>query len=347
MIYVLHGQDDYSIRKALSDIKARIAAPELLEANTTVLQGTRITLEELIFICNTTPFLSNKRLVIVEELLSALEERTSRRRGRGVSSTISVLRSRWKGLREYLEGMPDSTDLVFVDGPLSRNNPLFSEIAPLGRVLAFPFLSGEELRRWIRDRIALEGARITTQALRLLAELVGGNLWILDGEIQKLCLYKGGEVIQEKDVHNLVAPAREVGIFAGIDSIMDNKTAIATRIFYQLLQSGVNVSYILIMLARQVRLIILAKELKALRLSEAEMAKRLGISPGFPLRKTLEQEGRFSLERLKEFYHQLLEADLSIKSGVLEDSTAIELLIMRLSLTRRVGTKATRDSLLA
>ena len=337
MIYFLYGQDDFSIHEALSNIKAGIGSTDLLDADTTVLQGPQTTLAELSATCDTVPFLAPKRLIIVEGLLSALEDRGPRRRGRGSSATANPILAQWKGLREYLNRMPDSTELVFIDGPLSRNNPLLSELGPLGRVLGFPSLTGEELRRWIRDRVALEGAKITPQALRLLADLVGGNLWILHGEIQKLGLYKGSEPIQEEDVRSLVAPVREASIFAGVDAILDNKPAVALRVFHQLLQSGANVTYILAMVARQVRLTILAKELKAQRLSDAEKARRLGISSGFPLKKTLEQEGRFSLERLKELHHQLLETDLSIKTGALEETIALELLVVQLCSTKPGG----------
>ena len=48
------------------------------------------------------------------------------------------------------------------------------------------------------------------------------------------------------------------------------------------------------------------------------------------MRKTLEHANRYPLERLKEVYHKLLEADLSIKTGKYEGELALNILIAEL-----------------
>jgi DNA polymerase III delta subunit len=54
------------------------------------------------------------------------------------------------------------------------------------------------------------------------------------------------------------------------------------------------------------------------------------------LRKTLEQAGGYSLQRLKEGYHKLLETDLSIKTGKYGGELALNILIAELC-QRRAG----------
>jgi DNA polymerase III delta subunit len=77
-------------------------------------------------------------------------------------------------------------------------------------------------------------------------------------------------------------------------------------------------------------MIVLAKELRRQRQPEVEMQSRLGLTSEFALRKTLEQAQRYPLERLKEVYHKLLQADLSIKTGKYDGGLALNLLIAEL-----------------
>jgi len=56
----------------------------------------------------------------------------------------------------------------------------------------------------------------------------------------------------------------------------------------------------------------------------------LGLTSEFALRRTLEQADRYSLERLKQVYHKLLEADLSIKTGRYDAELTLNILIAEL-----------------
>ena len=84
------------------------------------------------------------------------------------------------------------------------------------------------------------------------------------------------------------------------------------------------------MLSRQVRMVVRVKELSNQRKPEAEIQNRLGLTSEFALRKTLEQAGRYPTQRLKQVYHKLLEADLSIKTGKYDGELALNILIAEL-----------------
>nr|NIT57717.1 hypothetical protein [Fodinibius sp.]NIY26299.1 hypothetical protein [Fodinibius sp.] len=61
-----------------------------------------------------------------------------------------------------------------------------------------------------------------------------------------------------------------------------------------------------------------------------EIQNKLGLTSEFALRKTLEQADRYPLERLKEVYHKLLEADLSIKTGKYGAELTLSILVAEL-----------------
>ncbi|TET57086.1 MAG: DNA polymerase III subunit delta, partial [Dehalococcoidia bacterium] len=80
MLYILHGQDGFSLNQAVENIKAGLGEREMIATTTTSLDGRNLTLTELRNSCDTVPFLSSHRLVIVDGLLARFEPKQSRPR---------------------------------------------------------------------------------------------------------------------------------------------------------------------------------------------------------------------------------------------------------------------------
>ncbi|MFH1141726.1 MAG: DNA polymerase III subunit delta [Chloroflexota bacterium] len=330
MIYVICGEDDFSKTEFLEKLRQEIGSPELLEANTTVMAGPGLRLRHLQEVCSAVPFLAERRLVVVEGLLEQFDAgRAGGRDGRSAGAKGAL--EEWQQAPATLAHIPPTTILVFLEGGLRRDNFLLREWATFAQLREFPLLGGVALERWIRQRIADRGATATPQAVRRLVELVGGNLWVLSNEIEKLALYAGGEApIDDEAVGQLVAYAREANIFRAVDSILQGRSAVAMRSVLGLRQSGADVSYVLTMLARQLRLILLAQELQAQRVPGAEMRGRLGLAADFAVRQVENQARRHSYERVAAMYRRLLETDLAIKRGELGEDLALETLVAEL-----------------
>jgi len=77
-------------------------------------------------------------------------------------------------------------------------------------------------------------------------------------------------------------------------------------------------------------MIVRVKGLRNQRKPEIEIRNKLGLTSEFVWQKTIEQAERYPLERIKEVYHKLLEADLSIKTGKYEGELALNILIAEL-----------------
>ena len=324
MIYLLYGGDELSIDETLSSLKAEVGSAEVRDFNITSMRGAALTPEELFATCATVPFLSDKRLVIVEGLLSLFE-------AGGPGPT-----GRWEGLSDRLSALPDTTDLVFSDGRLSQSNPLLGQLRPLAKTLTFPSPTARELPDWIRERAAKRGVRIEPRAISAMADAIGGNLRIMDMELQKLSLYRSGEEVRHQDVEELVAYVREANIFGAVDAVLEGRPGMAIRVIHQLLDSGRTPPYVIAMIARQVRFLLLAKELMEQKVPAADMGRRLELS-GYPLRKTMEQAPRLTKQRLMDMHRKLLEADLSVKSGPMDEQLVLDILVAELVSGPRAG----------
>ena len=64
MFYIFHGPDELSRAETLAKLKAQMGDPSLADLNTTILDGDSLTLGELQQVCDSLPFMSDRRLVI-------------------------------------------------------------------------------------------------------------------------------------------------------------------------------------------------------------------------------------------------------------------------------------------
>jgi DNA polymerase-3 subunit delta len=326
LLYILQGEDDFSLNRALGEIKKGLGDPSMLATNTTILEGQNVTPGELRMVVETAPFLAEKRLVIVQGLLGRFESQNKTPRRSKKSPPSNGRENDAKSFAAAMADLPESTVLVLTDGRIKNANPLLKIISG-AKVMSFPLLRGDVLRQWIQKEAAVQGADMSPPALDLLARLVGGNLWIMSSEINKLALFALGRRIEVEDIKAVVSSAQEANVFAMVDAIMEYKAGVAENLLEQLLQHGASPAYLLVMLSRQLRLVVRAKELRRQRKPDAEIQSRLGLKSEFPFRKTLEQAQRYPLERLKLVYKRLLEADLSIKTGRYDGGLALNLLI--------------------
>ena len=322
MLYILYGEDDFSRRQALDDIKAGLGAGDLLEANTVILESKQLSLAQLTAACNTTPFLAPQRLVIVEGLLKRFESRT------GLEQPLEVAT-----LADYVKNMSPTTMLVLIDDSLKPQNPLLKALSSLATVKSYPRLKGENLKNWCQKRVTQVGGRISEGAASLLATLVGDDLWSLASEIDKLLLYSEGHSITESDVQTVVSQARQASIFNLVDAVLEERSAEAIRLLHRLLDDGEHPAYLLVMLTRQFRLALEAKELHAQGLKLPQMLQHLSLSSEYALKKALTQGRQHSQQRLEKAYRQLLDTDLSIKRGKFDGELALDLLVAELSKT--------------
>ena len=335
MIYVFHGPNTFALHEALSELKAELDSDGMLATNTATFEGSQVSADELLTVCGTLPFMGAHRLVLVEGLLARFEAPRGRRRPGGQAGTAGRRADLgpWRDVPAALEGLPPSTTLVFVDEEISGGNPLLRLLSPLAHVQPFPRLTQRELPGWIQARARREGMDISPAAVRLLADLVGNDLWALWQELEKLALYAAGRQVKEEDVRALTVAAREVSVFTLVDAVVEGRPDQALRLLEQLLEQGAAAPYLLAIITRQYRNLILAKEMLGQRRPRAEIGQRLGITSSFALGKVLEQAGRYTRTRLEASYRRLLEADASIKTGIYRDEgeLALELLVQDLA----------------
>ncbi|MFA5078843.1 MAG: DNA polymerase III subunit delta, partial [Dehalococcoidia bacterium] len=165
-------------------------------------------------------------------------------------------------------------------------------------------------------------------AVSLLADYIGGDLWSLTGELNKLMTYCEDREINESDVREISSFAREESIFALVDSVIEGRIKDAQLMMHRMLKYGTAPQQILAMIERQLVIILRVKELS--HSNQQEIREGLGLHPRYPLEKTLRQARSFSIPKLRKAFHALLDTDIAIKTGKYEDDLALDLLVIEL-----------------
>ncbi len=329
--HVVYG-DTFLVAEEVRRIKEELGAGDLMESNRHRVTAQQTPPAEALAMCSSLPFLDVMRLVELEGALATQESASGGGRSRGRRQAAAS--GGWALLAEAVPQFPDTTLLIVIDGEVSQNNPLLRSLAERCSVHRQSTPTGAALHQWIKGRAAAKGSSITPPAIQAMAEMVGGDLWTIDRELEKLSLYAAGRDITDSDVREMVPHAQEANIFAAVDAMVDGKPGLALRLLMQLMNDGHEPLYIIAMVERQLRLLALAKDLTDNHgITQPELGKRMGTNSDFVVRKTLGQARRMTLRDISRKYRRVLESDLAIKQGRLEPAVSLQLLAADLAMT--------------
>lgn len=312
MLHIFLGKDEFSIEEAIGDLKALIDSPELVDANFTRVNASDTSAGELYAISNTMPFMASRRLVILEGLVGSLSKINNDRQK---TETRDSEKATWSTFVDMVAVLPNTTELVIIiEDSNSRNNSWLQKLSAIGKVKRFDELLNRDLHKWISERSINKGLRISRGGILLLSDMIGSNLRLLDSELEKLSIYANGEPVTEEEIGLMVSHVREMSIFEVVDSMLESRFDDALKALANL-HKNTSIGQVITMLARQIRLILIAKDLHSQNLRIQEIAERIHINSKFILDKLRYQSNRYSYDAMKYIHSGLLDLDLAIKTG--------------------------------
>jgi DNA polymerase III subunit delta len=320
MTIFLFGKDAFRSRKKLNEIVENFRAREDKTGyNTAILDAAKTSIEELSRAMLSSAFLANKRMVVINGMLS-----------RGKDEQEQVV---------YMLGkMTAATTTVFyetLDEAACKKSPLYPllitdkyhwEFSPLTEAETIAFVSAEAKRL---------GANFSAPAIATLARLVKNDSARAANETAKLAAYAAGRRVEINDVYEMVLGEPEEDMFGFLDAVAAKNSARAAAMLENQINAGIEPMQILAMLARSVRLLIQAKDCLERGLRPDEATKEIGAHP-FAVKKSLAQARGFEMNVLKNLHAALLDADRKIKSGLVPSPrVALDLIVARAVLAGR------------
>jgi DNA polymerase-3 subunit delta len=185
------------------------------------------------------------------------------------------------------------------------------------------------LERWIGDHAKALRVRITPGAQSMLATALP-DLQALDNELEKLSLYVGeGGTIDETVLRTMSYASKADDVFEMTSAAARRDTKQALRALQLLVDGGTAPEGVLPVLAWQVRTLIQVRDMIDQRISEGRMAEKSGISD-FVVRKTIPQARQFTMPRLLDIHHRLLELDHAVKTGRADADLSLDALVVEM-----------------
>jgi DNA polymerase-3 subunit delta len=205
-----------------------------------------------------------------------------------------------KAVAAYLKAPAPGTTLALVAGDLKKDAPIAKAVAAAGELLIWD---------------------VTLKAIprRLLAELVGDDLYELAGEVEKLSTWAGDAEVTEADVEALVAPRAESPPWNLTDAWGARDVAVVLREAEKMLdRTGDPISRtiprLVGQLTKHVQRARAAHRLEEQGLSPQDAATQLGLKP-YPAQKLYAQVRNFSGAELDDALIRLAELDRALKGG--------------------------------
>jgi DNA polymerase-3 subunit delta len=139
------------------------------------------------------------------------------------------------------------------------------------------------------------------------------------------------QLIKYSDIKNIISKDRllkENVIFDFVDAIGKQNNSQALTLLNEMIVDGHSEVGLLMMIARQIRLILQSKVLYKEGKSADQIAKRLKQHP-YPIKKCIRQGRNFTISQLESILEILLEVNVNLVTGQ-DKELELELLIIRL-----------------
>ena len=237
-----------------------------------------------------------------------------------------------KAMLKYLKNPCDST-LLIIDATntvINQSNEIYKMLKNVARIIDYPDPEEIELKGWIVRSFDANGIDIKDDALTLLLEYIGDDQARLSQEIDKLSSYVGkGGTIRKEDIKLLVPKNINNEIYLLIKAIINHDLALTNQIYDNLITHTKDSLTIFSLISNKFKELLSTYRLLKYGYSQSDIAKFYNVSTGKAY--YIVQEARaFKLSDLEFYIDKLAELDYQIKSGKLDKTIGLELLLLKL-----------------
>jgi DNA polymerase-3 subunit delta len=320
-IYVCYGPEKYRMRGFIQALSDALIEPENREFAVSKFDMHETSLAYVLEDAQTLPFAVPIKLVIATNAIFLTGAKESSK----VEHNLELL-------LDYLKSPVDYTVIVFTveADKLDERKKAVKAIKELDAVLPFLSLTPEEMQQWVYQQARKAGFTFQEGAVDQIIQYTGGNLQALSTEIEKISLYVGqGGSAGTEHVDELVARSTEQNVFILIEDIVQLRLDRAFVILEELMKQKEEPIKILMLIARQFRIMLQVKELSKQGYSQQQMASQIGLHP-FAVKVAEGQAKKYDPAKLSRILGQLADLDFQMKSGRIDKVLGLELFLLKL-----------------
>jgi DNA polymerase III subunit delta len=307
MILLLNGDNIFELNKALADLISEYKNKNYSIEN--IDGGTISTLGDAFGGVDAMSFFSESKIIVIKRIFS--------------NRKTTLLNE----AAEYIAEHKDSDIIFWEDKKADKRGKLYKTLSKIGVVREYTTKNLPSLKTWIHDELKKANVKISSSTLDELLFKVGSDQQILHNELIKLInlveIENRDEIIN-KDLE-IVPISKEASIWEFIDAIVDKKYAKSLTLLEEIIKDKTEYIKNMGMIVRQLR--ILAQADYHIKSGQPQKLYELGIPP-FAIDKLKNQLKNFSSEKIQQLYSKLVNLDLSVKEGKIDEKLGLTLYIL-------------------
>ena len=309
-IYLLYGEEDYLIAQ-YRDKLLKALVPEGDTLNFSRFEGKDTRVSEVIDLCETIPFLSERRVILFEN--------------------SGFFKNKCDELADYLPQIPDYLYLIFVEKQVDKRSRMYKALKDKGRAAELSMPDDKTLLTWIGTILGKNGRKIRTTDAGVLLQRTGSDMGNIKNELDKLIGYtEGRDMVTMADIDAVCTNRAENRVFDMVRAVADKDQKRAMLLYEDLLALREPPLKILFNLTREFRRMLLIKKMEREGTAQSEIAAVLGVKP-FAVQKSSRCARRYTVSALEKILEEFAAADEDVKTGRLDDRLAVELMIVKCS----------------
>ncbi len=292
-------------------LKRAILDPDAITFDFAEFVAGETSIDEIIKSVNTFPMLSKRKLVFLND-------------------THKLKDSEQAKLLESMRGFSARSTLVLIAEELDRRKRFYKTLRDKACVAQFAKLKGFALERWAESFVRRRGYRISSAAIKKIVAMAGTDLQTLSNELEKVLLYSGeSKTVEDSVVDEIVLSSPQSSIFELIGAMSRRDRTTALRLLANLLDMGEHPLYVLTMMARHCRQVLIAKDHMRQGSREKDIIAAAQIPPYF-LDRFLGQVRGADTATIQRMMIELADIDRKLKSSAGNGRTLLQKLICNL-----------------
>jgi DNA polymerase-3 subunit delta len=312
-LHLITGDDESLVLAAVSDLVRQLVGDGDRTLMVDDFAGDDYELRAVVDAAQTMPFLTDKRVVVARDI------------GRFTADDVAPLVA-------YLADPLPSTDLIMVGGGgrLAKSLTDAAKRAGATTTSTSPPSSKRDRSLWIEEQVAGAGMKLDSTALAMIAGWMGEQAGRLAGVLETLqSTYGADRRLSAADVEPFLGDAGSVPPWDLTDAIDRGDTSAAIELLARIIQTRHPLQVMATLHNHYVRLLKLDG---AGANTEQAVAEVLGIKPGFPARKAMDQYRKLASGGVARAIELLAQADLDLRGQrELPEELVMEVLVARLS----------------
>lgn len=308
-LFLIYGEEDYFIEMAVNSIKKKYLTAGFEQMDSVKLDfgGKALNLERISENIELPPWSSLKRVVEIVNF-DFDKEATEK-------------------IPQIISNIPESTLLLFVTDKIDkRKKKLFDAFDKNGVMCEVKHLEENVLMNYIKKGFSRAELTIDYEAGESIISRYDSSMRRIEAAIRRITLYCQATETKNIDyniVDELCEPDIHANIFKIVDAVGDGDAGKALVLLDNLIKLKEPLPKIRFMIARHMRELIAAKELK----NKALMVKRTGVRD-FNAAKLIRQSSNYSIDRLLKLYNLCFRNDYDLKHGMADERASLESFIV-------------------